>query len=129
MSESRSRSLCLWKVDVQDWASEALLCMSCGEEVTRDRARIYVAGAHQHDFFNSKRVHYAIACFAPANGCRALGKQTDRFTWFVGYAWTIALCRRCGTQLGGRFVSAGGGHRFFGLIKSRLIRLGEGCAN
>ena len=106
-----------------------MLCVSCGEEVTGDRARINVAGAHRHDFFNPQRVHYAIACFAPADGCRTVGEQTDRFTWFAGYAWTIALCRRCGTHLGWGFVSAGGGHRFFGLIESRLVRLGQGRAN
>ena len=117
MSDSRSRSLRLWQLDARDWASEALLCVSCGEEVTRDRARIDIAGAHRHEFFNPQRVHYAIACFAPAHGCRVAGEQTDRFTWFAGYAWAIALCQRCGIHLGWQFVSAAGGHRFFGLIE------------
>lgn len=129
MADVRSRSLRRGRLDTHDWASEALLCISCREEVTGDRARIDVAGAHRHDFFNPQRIHYAVACFAPAYGCRAVGEQTDRFTWFAGYSWAIALCRRCGMHLGWRFVSAGGGHRFFGLIESRLVRLGQGWAN
>ena len=94
MADVRSRSLRRGRLDTHDWASEALLCISCREEVTGDRARIDVAGAHRHDFFNPQRIHYAVACFAPAHGCRAVGEQTDRFTWFAGYSWAIALCRR-----------------------------------
>ena len=129
MSDARSRAARLTRLDATAWASEALLCISCGEEVTGDRARINVAGAHRHEFFNPQRVHYAIACFGAAAGCRTVGEQTERVTWFAGYAWAVALCRRCGAHLGWRFTSAGGGHRFFGLIETRLVRLGQGGGN
>lgn len=129
MVDVRSRARQGSRLDARDWASGALLCIGCRAEVTGDRARIDVAGAHRHRFFNPQRVHYAVACFAPAHGCRAVGGQTGRFTWFAGYSWSVALCRRCGMHLGWRFVSPGGGHRFFGLIESRLVRLGQGLAN
>jgi hypothetical protein len=30
-------------------------------------------------------------------------------SWFPGYAWDIACCRRCGSHLGWRFTRAGAG--------------------
>lgn len=129
MPDPRSRSERLTRINVRSWASEALLCRSCGEQVTGDCSRINVTGAHRHDFFNPQRVHYAISCFSDAGGCCTVGEQSERATWFPGYVWRVAFCRRCGIHLGWCFVSAGGGHCFFGLVGARLVRLGEVFGN
>ena len=129
MSIRRPRFARLKKLDLIPWASEALFCTSCGEVVAGDRARVNVAGSHRHNFFDRQRVHYAICCFSAADGCRTINSGTQMATWFPGYAWRAVFCQRCSIQLGWRFNSVAGGHRFFGLIEARLVRLGQGCAS
>lgn len=129
MSDPRARNRLLKRLNTSVWASEVLFCISCGEEVAGDRTRINVAGAHSHDFFDLQCVRYMICCFSAARGCRIVGEQTQAAICFPGYARTRVICQRCGIHLGWRFASGGGGHCFFGLIKARLVRLGQGGAN
>lgn len=50
------------------------------------------------------------------------GDPEPRDSWFPGYAWTIANCRRCGGHLGWRFtaVQAATPAVFWGLRRNRL---------
>jgi hypothetical protein len=69
--------------------------------------------AHDHG------VVFRIACFAVAPGCSAVGEPTTEFTWFPGFAWQVATCRRCREHLGWLFL--GPDDRFHGLIEDRLV--------
>ncbi|MFV0436239.1 MAG: cereblon family protein [Desulfopila sp.] len=95
-----------------------LRCRNCGSGVTSEDERLAVAGAHRHTFFNPVGIVYELGCFASALGCSLDGELTDEFSWFSGYMWRIALCRRCLFHLGWHFQSPS--HMFYGLILSRL---------
>ena len=96
----------------------ALLCRTCGQPVTRLRDRISVGGQHVHALFNPSGILFEVACFSQAPGCRFEGEFTHVFTWFAGYAWRFAMCRRCAAHLGWEYLGADGG--FAGLIMAEL---------
>ena len=52
-------------------------------------------------------------------GCFELGKATNEFTWFPGYAWRIAYCKSCQHHLGWSYYS-NEAERFYGLILDYL---------
>ncbi|CAN0907271.1 Protein cereblon [Linum grandiflorum] len=40
-----------------------------------------------------------------ANGLALMGRAVAEYSWFPGYAWTIANCATCETQIGWRFTA------------------------
>jgi hypothetical protein len=96
-----------------------LLCAACRLPVTDDRQRIEMADRHEHVCTNPHGFAYRIGCFRDAPGCAAVGPQDSAFSWFPGYTWQIAVCRRCHGHLGWVFRS--GAERFHGLILDRLV--------
>lgn len=96
-----------------------LVCRQCSQAITRPDHGISVHGAHRHTFANPHGAVYEIGCFGSADGCTVVGPATDDFTWFKGFLWRIAVCRRCQIHLGWRFESLAMG-RFYGLIVDRL---------
>lgn len=40
-----------------------------------------------------------------ANGLSLVGQPDSRYSWFPGYAWTIADCAHCGTHMGWLFTA------------------------
>jgi cereblon len=59
-----------------------------------------------------------------AKGLRLIGRPSLESSWFEGYAWTIAQCRRCASHMGWRFTVAAGRDlkpdKFWGLCRSAL---------
>lgn len=100
-----------------------LLCRTCGQPVTRVRDRIAVGGKHVHTLFNPSGILFEVGCFATAPGCRFEGSFTHDFSWFAGYAWRFAMCRRCAVHLGWEYRGAGDG--FAGLIMAELRESGS----
>ena len=98
-----------------------LVCVQCLQIVTNTANKIIVDGAHSHTFANPHGIIFEIGCFGAAPGCGTTGPATDDFSWFRGYQWKIALCRRCLTHLGWQFISGTG--LFYGLISDRLMEL------
>jgi len=95
-----------------------LLCRACGTPITTEGARIEVGGAARHRRTNPAGLSFEFECFAEAPGARSSGPGTAEHSWFPDYRWSFSLCRRCGTQLGWRFV--GPPPSFHGLIGERL---------
>jgi len=106
------------QVDEDDPGREVLLCRTCGQPVARLRDRIEAGGKHGHALFNPAGVLFEVGCFATAPGCRFEGEFTYAFSWFPGYAWRFAMCRRCDAHLGWEYRGAAGG--FVGLIMTEL---------
>ena len=100
-----------------------LICRNCNEGITRPDQGISVGGAHRHNFANPHGMVYEIGCFRSAQGCASIGPATDEFTWFQGFSWRIAVCRRCQVHLGWCFESRAM-QRFHGLILDRLVLAG-----
>lgn len=101
----------------------AIVCASCRKAITAEGARISVAGAHEHRFVNPHGFVYDVQCFRDAPGCEPVGPPTEEFTWFPGFAWSIAYCAGCATHLGWSFE--GPGRAFYGLIKERIAVVEE----
>jgi len=104
--------------ELDESGRSALLCRTCGQPVTRLRDRISVGGKHVHALFNPSGILFEVGCFGQAPGCRFEGEFTHAFTWFAGYAWRFAMCRRCAAHLGWEYRGADGG--FAGLIMAEL---------
>jgi hypothetical protein len=98
--------------------AEAICCKVCGRAVTGRDQEIAVHGSHAHTFFNPAGIVFELGCFVTAPGCYSTGEATSEFTWFAGYVWRFALCRRCNSHLGWFFETAESS--FFGLILANL---------
>jgi len=96
-----------------------LRCASCGHAITSKSAAFEVDGAHEHVRSNPAGFTFRIGCFREAPGCAGEGVPSEDWSWFPGYAWQIALCRRCGSHLG--WVFRLDPASFYGLIKGRLV--------
>lgn len=103
-------------------AQSRLICAQCGHVITRPEARIERGGDFLHRRSNPHGYEFEFGCFAEAEGAAALGEVSEAFTWFSGYAWQLAVCRRCDLHLGWCFRAAA--DVFFGLILDRLRRVG-----
>jgi len=96
----------------------AIVCASCGHQITSERERISVLDAHEHRFMNPAGSLFHIGCFRRADGCMAIGPASVDYPWFPGFDWQVALCAACADHLGWRFQSAA--DSFFGLRLDRL---------
>ena len=103
---------------------ERLVCRACGHAITSSRARIEVAGAHEHRKTNPAGYTFHLGCFRAAPGARGWGPACAEHSWFAGHTWRFALCGGCESHLGWAFEAAGGG--FHGLILDRLRTEPEG---
>lgn len=101
-----------------------LRCAVCKAPVTRRAWRLAVAGKDAHVFFNPDGWLFELVCYSAAPGCRCAGKGISEFTWFPGYSWRVALCRKCRAHLGWEYANASG-ERFYGLIVETLIEDAE----
>lgn len=95
-----------------------LRCRVCGAPITSPDERIPIAGSPIHRRVNPAGIEFEFGCFAEAPGAAVTGEPTAEFSWFAGYVWSYALCRRCGVHLGWLFEGAT--LRFYGLILNRL---------
>jgi hypothetical protein len=102
----------LYRDASNDEGDDSLRCGSCGFEIARRRDRIEMSGAHEHTFVNPAGAVFGIGCFREAAGCAEVGDEEATFTWFPGWSWQIAVCRRW------RFRLAP--DAFHGLILARL---------
>lgn len=95
-------------------------CRHCLHTIARPADEIAVQGAYRHTFANPHGYVYEIGCFRWADGCSNIGPSSTEFSWFAGFAWRIAVCRKCRLHLGWHFDS-GTQNSFHGLILERLI--------
>ena len=97
-----------------------LVCAQCGALICRHRDRLTIEGRHCWDKVNPAGIHFRILCFAAAPGCIPVGEPVTEFSWFRGYAWSVAICAACSIHLGWLFSSETATEGFFGLIEDAL---------
>ncbi len=101
-----------------DW-----LCVACSKKITEDKERFAYDGETEFHFTNPDGYVFDIITFRTAEGCRVEGSPTLEFTWFKNHAWSLAVCSRCGLQLGWKYTgNPPAADGFYGLIKSRLVK-------
>ena len=99
---------------------EHIRCRQCHLIITRKTEQIEVNGAHHHVCTNPHGVVFEIGCFKTAEGCSPVGPSSNEWSWFPGFSWKVAVCRRCLIHLGWLFASPAP-NRFYGFILNRLI--------
>lgn len=97
---------------------ERILCRNCYEYIAEKDDEIRVNDSDYHLFKNPAGIYFRIVCFRNARGCTIITDYTGEYTWFDGFNWAVALCRKCHAHLGWHYVSDDS--MFFGLIADRL---------
>jgi hypothetical protein len=100
-----------------------VVCASCGAYVAETSARTEVNGAHEHAFINPAGLIFRVGCFAEAPGVRAVGEDSEHWTWFAGFAWAAVLCSACHEHLGWCYRNASAA--FVALILDRVEERGD----
>jgi len=95
-----------------------LVCCRCGTLITFSDEAIQIYGFHQHLCTNPYGERFNIGCFRTAQGCSHSGEQTEQYTWFPGYSWSVAHCVNCHEHLGWRYD--GREKHFHGLILNKI---------
>ncbi|MBF0588219.1 MAG: hypothetical protein HQL53_03745 [Magnetococcales bacterium] len=106
----------------EDEPIHPMRCTACGHGITFEHHRMAVDGKHDHTFFNPHGAVFHLGCFDQAHGCQVIGTPSNDFTWFAGYAWSLALCGGCQAHLGWQFdgVKTGNEGRFYALILGKI---------
>jgi hypothetical protein len=103
--------------------AKAYQCFACGGLITHSDRMVPVAGNSKHFFVNPAGVECNFLTFYSCTGAVALGEPMLADTWFPGFSWRMALCRRCGQHLGwyyeAVFTSEWPGE-FWGILLSQL---------
>ena len=103
--------------------SKNILCKACSGKVTTEKDQFIKNGRGEHCFFNPHGIAFVVSCFRKASGCVVYGEPSTEFTWFTGYAWSLAMCTHCQEHLGW-FFQGHGGSSFFGLMVAKLTERG-----
>jgi hypothetical protein len=99
-------------------------CRVCDTHVAEHADLFAAAGADAPGFFvNPAGRFFEVLTLRRARSIAVAGTPTLEATWFEGYAWQFALCARCTTHLGWRYVSSVGAEptTFYGLIRDALV--------
>lgn len=103
---------------------EYYCCVLCDNPVTTTDLAVTRDGNHYHDRTNPEGLRFLLACFSAAPGCIVDSSRSREHSWFAEYAWSVARCSQCQSQLGWYFR---GEDDFYGLILDRLfLRQGTG---
>ena len=106
------------RTDAATPGDDSLRCAVCDHRITERAYRSERSGGHEHTFENPAGFSFRIGCFVAAPGCAHVGVPSEAFSWFPGWTWQIAICRRCHTHVG--WIFRLGGEQFHGLIVSAL---------
>ncbi|XP_066935165.1 protein cereblon-like [Clytia hemisphaerica] len=74
-------------------------------------------------FVNPGGVIHETLTFYKANHLRLQGRATTEYSWFPGYAWTIAICKTCHRHMGWKFTATKKElkpKKFWGLVRAAL---------
>ncbi|CAH0719350.1 unnamed protein product, partial [Brenthis ino] len=99
-----------------------LCCSSCAIEIAR-REHIFAMsseGVHSN-YTNLGGYMHDIVTVSRASNTELSGAPSAEFSWFPGYAWTVALCAACMAHVGWRFDATRRAlrpQRFYGLCRN-----------
>lgn len=103
--------------------AKAYQCFACGGLVTYSDRLVPIAGRSRHFFVNPIGVECDFHTFYSCRGAVALGEPTLADTWFPGFSWRMAFCRRCGRHLGWYYEAVSASEspgEFWGMLLSQL---------
>lgn len=85
---------------------ELIRCKSC-QTIIAKRSDMLVMSSEGplSAYVNSGGYVHEIMTLYKANGLALIGPAVAEYSWFPGYAWTIATCATCKTQMGWLFTA------------------------
>jgi len=101
-------------------ARSKVRCKACLNYLTSNDELTPIQGQTQHFFTNPAGAGFDLQTYQLAPGINLGGSPTEYFSWFEGFAWQHAFCKRCHRHLGWYF-SCDGVSGFYGLITDRLL--------
>ena len=99
-------------------------CARCDTDVADRGAERSVRGRPiVETFTNPHGLRFEVLTLGVVRNVTLVGPPTAEFSWFAGYAWSIASCTTCRAHLGWRFDAVDGGEpgQFYGLIRTSLV--------
>ncbi|XP_053378068.1 protein cereblon-like isoform X2 [Mercenaria mercenaria] len=102
-----------------------LCCKDCNEQIA-DMSNVFsmsVSGPLSAYVNPGGHVHETVTVHQAEN-LNLIGRPSTDHSWFPGYAWTIAQCKRCSAHMGWKFTTRRKDlipHKFWGLCRSSLI--------
>lgn len=99
-------------------------CFGCRVLVAYADRLIRIGTYHRHLFVNPAGVECDFYTFSECPGAVAHGSATLIHTWFPGYCWRMAFCRRCAQHLGWHYEATTIGEHpeeFWGILVSHLV--------
>ncbi|TRY75187.1 hypothetical protein TCAL_01597 [Tigriopus californicus] len=106
---------------------QSLCCKFCLQEIgSRENMISMTQEGLQGTYVNpGGAVHETLTLSKVNRGAvRLEGNSSTQFSWFPGYAWTIAQCARCLSHLGWKFTSTNrklSPRKFWGITKASII--------
>ena len=85
---------------------QILCCRRCNSEIgaQKDIFSMSTEGP-QNAYVNTGGYVHNTLTLKTAKGLRLVGEPSTEFSWFPGYAWTIAQCGNCDTHIGWKFTA------------------------
>ncbi|OQR71659.1 protein cereblon-like [Tropilaelaps mercedesae] len=81
-----------------------IACIRCSRIVTSKEHIISMSrSGAQGTFVNQMGYVHNLLTVGEVDSIRYQGSQEETYSWFPGYAWTIAQCANCNTHIGWRF--------------------------
>lgn len=96
-----------------------LVCLYCKNVITFHDEAIRIQGQHEHTRLNPHGLVFSFGCFRSAPGCDHEAEESMEYTWFSGFAWSVAFCNHCKEHLGWRFKNEQ--RLFYGLILNKIV--------
>lgn len=102
-----------------------LRCKDCNQQIA-DMSHVFsmsVSGPLSAYVNPGGHVHETVTVHEAEN-LNLIGRPSTEHSWFPGYAWTIAQCRRCSSHMGWKFTTKKKDltpQKFWGLCRSSLV--------
>ncbi|XP_060606164.1 protein cereblon-like [Ruditapes philippinarum] len=102
-----------------------LSCKDCNEQIA-DMSNVFsmsVSGPLSAYVNPGGHVHETVTVHQAIN-LNLIGRPSTEHSWFPGYAWTIAQCKRCSSHMGWKFTTKRKDlipQKFWGLCRTSLV--------
>ncbi|XP_045530007.1 protein cereblon-like [Pieris brassicae] len=105
--------------------NSVLCCVSCSTEIARRENMFAMSteGVHSN-YINLGGYMHDLVTVTQTQNIQLSGPASAEFSWFPGYAWSIALCVCCMAHVGWRFDALKRAVRpsqFFGLCRNNVV--------
>jgi len=112
------------QIELMNKCTTTLACMRCKAVIT-DKAELFSLSQKgpMSAYVNPGGHVHETVTFYKAKNLSLQGQSTTEYSWFPGYAWTVATCKSCHAHMGWKFNADKRGlqpSKFWGLTRAAL---------